>query len=175
MVASSGAETVVGEVRGCVHCGAVFEVNRRAGSSHQWCAAAICQRDRRRRAQEVRRAVVSAPRSPSAKQAHAVYMAAYRANDPGYRERERVARQRLRTAARRRKRAVSEAGSTASAAVIYVVDDAEAGTQLRVVTTSGRVVTFCVEDRESPSGAASGAGSLETPVGTRLQRRDEAG
>lgn len=165
------------EMRGCVHCDAIFEVNWRAGGSHQWCRAARCQRERRRRAQQARRAKVKErePRSPSAKRAHAAYMAAYRADDPDYREHERVARERLRTAARHRACAVSEAGSNGAAAAIYVVDDAEAGTRLRVVTVTGRVVTFCVEDREAMSDAASGSGAPVTPVGPRGSAVNEAG
>lgn len=93
------------------------------------------------------------PRSAAARRAHAAYMAAYRANDPQYRERERVARKALRA---RRERAVSEAGSNEAAAEVYVDDDDAVGTRLRVVTPAGRVVTIFVDGRGGLRGESSG-------------------
>lgn len=167
------------EMRRCVHCDAVFEVNWRAAGAQQWCGAATCQRERRRRAQRARRAKVRAderqPRSTAAKRAHAAYMAAYRARDPGYRERERVARKRLRAAARDRARAVSEAGSTDAAAAVYVDEDAEGGTRLRVVTRTGRVLLFLVDDRGSPRSVDSRASSAGDKGAPGVSAVSEAG
>jgi hypothetical protein len=111
----------------------------------------------------------------AAKKKRAAFMKDYRRDRPAYRERERVARKERRAAAKRRSSAVTEAGSSGAAATIYVDDDPEAGTRLRVVTADGRVVTFFVADREGARGAASGAGVVGTSVGAGFSAVTEAG
>jgi len=167
----------VAEQRRCVHCDALFDVNWRSGESHLWCGKAGCQRERKRRAQRARRAKGEVREAPgmAARQKHAAFMKAYRRDRPAYRERERVARKRLRAAAKHRWSAVSEAGSIGTAATVYVDEDPEAGTRLRVVTANGRVVTICVPGPESARGAASGVGLPETPVGPGFRAVIEAG
>lgn len=161
--------------RNCVHCGGLFEVNGRAGEKHRWCSRPECQRDRKVCAQRTRRARARGakrePRSPAARRAHAAYMAAYRASDPRYRERERVARKALRA----RVRAVSEAGSNSSAAEIYVDEDVEVGTRLRVVTASGKVVTIFVDDRGGLRSEAPGPNGSEGGGGAGFSAVSEAG
>lgn len=172
-----GRREVVAEQRRCVHCGAPFDVNRRAGEAHAWCRKVVCQRERKGRTQRARRAEAGAGArevlSSAAKQGRAAYMRGYRETHAEYRERERGARVRRRAAARAR--AVTEAGSNDAAAVVYVVDDPGAGTRLRVVTASGRVVTILVDDRGSTQGLASGCDRPGAPCASGVSAVTEAG
>ena len=158
------------ERRECVHCGAPFDVNWRADEFHLWCRKTECQRERKRRAQQARRAKAKgAEPSAAAKKTRAGFMRRYRARHAKYRRRERAARK------RRRSSAVTEAGSNDAAAKLYVVDDPVFGTQLRAVTAAGRTVIFQVNDRKGPNGAASGADSPLRSLAPGVSAVTEAG
>lgn len=88
----------------CSHCSQPFEVNPRARSSHSYCREAACQRERRRRAQQLRRSS-----GRRAREGRAEYMRRYRTSRPAYRKREA---ERAAEARRRQRRPAKARAST---------------------------------------------------------------
>ena len=141
------------EQRSCAHCGKQLRVNTRACETHHYCAAAECQRERRRLAQRARRACSPAPPSEASRASAAAYMKSYRESHAPYRQREREAAERRR----------NEAGSSDLPAKVYLVSGPGSAVRLRVVSEGGLVVTM---KTDAPSEPAS------SPA---VARRNEAG
>lgn len=137
------------EQRSCARCGAPLQLNTRARATHRFCRSVDCQRERRRVAQEARRAACSSGLSTTGKAAWAAYMKRYREAHAAYREREREA-------ARRRR---NEAGSSCVPAKVYLLPGPGAELRVRVVSEAGLAVTM-----------GTGVSSAR-----RSERRNEAG
>ena len=128
--------------RPCASCDRLFEVNPRARSEHLFCQELACQRERRRRAQKLRRAS-----RRRAREERADYMKRYRATRSDYRRRE-AERAATRRAQRRARRGVAERappvespeatspGFGPQQAVVEVVEGPD-GPEVRVVTEAG--------------------------------------
>lgn len=123
------------EKRPCAHCERPFVVNPRARESHRFCRRVECQSVRRCRAQNARRAEHGCPKpSDASKRKRADYMVRYREQHAAYRRRDRDAR--------RRRHAVTEAGSGVEQATVYVVRRPGDAIRLRVVTEAGSAIEF---------------------------------
>ncbi len=132
--------------RPCACCGRPFELNPRARSKHLFCREAACQRERRRRAQKLRRAS-----RRRARESRADYMKRYRDSRPDYRRREaeRAAARRVQRRPRRAEAGGEPEGEPAVEgpkpaspgfgpwrAVVEVVGGPD-GPEVRVVTEAG--------------------------------------
>ena len=123
----------------CAHCGARFRLNPRARRIHHFCSKAECQRERRRRAQKLRRVECPLPSTATSRKEWAARMQAYRQAHPDFQEHERVAALERRLARR------DEAGSSDTPATVYLSSGPGAGVTLRVVGEAGKSVTIHAE------------------------------
>ncbi len=130
------------ETRLCAHCGSGFPLNPRARAAHTYCPKVECQRERRRAAQQARRARDGrAPLSDAGKASHAACMRSCR------REAARILRE---------EGSVTEAGfGDEEPARVYVVRGPGPEVRLRLVTRAGVDVVI---DAKEASGRVTEAG-----------------
>ena len=129
--------------RPCVCCGKPFELNPRSRSTHRFCRARACQRERKRRAQKQRRASEVGGRASRAE-----YMRRYRAQRPDYRQREaeRAAARRAQARAPSPPEVVAPSPGAAAALPASVkVVGAPAWPEVQVVTEAGVTLRLAVE------------------------------
>lgn len=123
------------ETRLCARCGGGFPLNPRARATHGYCPEADCQRERRRAAQQARRARDGRPPlSATGKASHAACMRSCR------RETARI----------QREESVTEAGfGSAEPARVYVVRGPGPAVRLRVVSEAGMDVVVDAQEASS--------------------------
>ncbi len=133
----------------CACCGKPFELNPRSRSTHRFCRARACQRERKRLAQKQRRDSEVRKRISRAE-----YMRRYRAQRPDYRQREAERATARRAQARAAEPSELEAVSALPAPVGGAGPLARA--ELRVVTEAGVTLRLAVavacEERRNEAG-----------------------